>query len=122
MGTFLGTVLIMIGLFHLFARDWVWSWTHFNNRLSGIASERTTTWDKGATFVGGCLVLLGFYIALSTPSVPSTHPNRVANPSRPSGVIGVWNANGSTVTLKANGTYQQVIKRKNGKNEIYTST
>jgi hypothetical protein len=59
-GAFLAAVFfIVIGLLCVFARDLMWELTHFNNRMKGVASERTELWDFGTVVGGIAAVILG---------------------------------------------------------------
>ncbi|MBC7812024.1 MAG: hypothetical protein H7175_12795 [Burkholderiales bacterium] len=51
------------GLLMIFARDFMWEWTHFGNLLGGEKSERTDVWDTGQVISGAILVFAGLGLA-----------------------------------------------------------
>ena len=54
---------IVLGLLLIFAKDFIWGLTQFNNEMKGVASERTDTWDTTTT-IGGIALLILSAIAL----------------------------------------------------------
>ena len=62
-----GIALVVIGFLSIFAKDFMWGLTQWNNQAKGVASERTDVWEQGTTaggvfaiLVGVVAVLLGF--------------------------------------------------------------
>jgi hypothetical protein len=56
-------LLIALGLLSVYGKDIMWELTERQNRLKGLASERTPAWDN-ATTIGGVMALVIDVIAL----------------------------------------------------------
>lgn len=52
-------LLVILGLFSIFAKDLMWEMTVFFNRTEGVASERTPLWDVRMTVGGIISIILG---------------------------------------------------------------
>ncbi|MFT3892166.1 MAG: hypothetical protein QM730_11075 [Anaerolineales bacterium] len=59
------SVILIVGVLSVFAKDIMWELTQWNNSLKGISSTRTPSWDTMTT-IGGVVALiigaLGIYI------------------------------------------------------------
>ena len=62
----IGGASLIIGLFHLFAKDYLWYFTYFALKLQGIEAERTAWWYMRMNIqgvlgvvIGGLLVYVG---------------------------------------------------------------
>ena len=52
-------MFVVIGLVGIFAKDWTWRWQEYKNRMGGIQSQRTDTWDTSTTIGGIIFVAIG---------------------------------------------------------------
>ena len=55
-------ILLTFGLLSLFAKDIMWELTAWGNKINGIASERTDTWDTMTSISGVALVIMGLIL------------------------------------------------------------
>jgi uncharacterized membrane protein len=54
-----GILLIVTGMLSIFAKDLMWELTQYNNRMQGVASERTEIWDLWANIGGVLSIIIG---------------------------------------------------------------
>jgi hypothetical protein len=65
-------LFIVLGSVYLWGKDTVWSWTRWNNQVSGVKSERTQQWESYTTITGcfflvisGLLLIVSFWAQLA---------------------------------------------------------
>ena len=59
---FSGAFLVLIGVLSIFAKDFMWGITVWNNRNRGVVSERTDHWDVSTTIGGVMAILAGLFL------------------------------------------------------------
>jgi hypothetical protein len=60
---FCGIGIIGLGLLSIYGKDLMWEFTEYQNRMKGVASERTPEWETGTT-IGGIIAIVFGVIAI----------------------------------------------------------
>ncbi len=63
-GQMLGLLIVAIGLFSIFARNFFWKIEVFGDRLSGKRSERTPVWDMWQVLRGVLFIVVGLTLLM----------------------------------------------------------
>ena len=64
-GLFIGGVVLIFGLFLMFAQDWVWSWFEFFYSMVGIQAQQSRFWSMFISTIGLAFAVVGTFQILA---------------------------------------------------------